>query len=71
MSRKTPIRAVVLSAGVGLVAGGLVIALVGHLAAALGSWTSGLLAAGIAIAVVGLVAAVVGALGFAIFGSAK
>ncbi len=71
MSRKIPIRAVALSAGVGLVLGGLVIALIGHLAASMGSWTSGLVAAGIAISVVGLIADIVGALGFAMFGSAK
>jgi len=71
MSRKIPVRAVALSAGVGLIVGGLVIALTGHLAASLGAWTSGLVASGIAIIVVGLVAGIVGALGFAMFGSAK
>ncbi|RPE76055.1 hypothetical protein EDF39_2376 [Frondihabitans sp. PhB161] len=71
MSRNIPIRAVALSAGIGLVVGGLVIALLGHLAVSMGSWTTGLVAAGIAISAVGLVAAIVGALGFAMFGSAK
>lgn len=71
MSRKIPIRAIALSGGAGLFVCGLVIALLGHLSEALGSWTDGLVAAGVAFAVVGLAGAIVGAVGFALYGSAK